>query len=446
MNSITFGSLNLHPDLLGVLSGMDMKPLSEVEARVIPVLLQGKSAVVVSPTGTGKTFSYLVPMVDYLLRNGTGIGTRFIVVVPTAVLAIQVKTTLEDLAKRSDLKPFRARAYSTLKEASASNPPDVAVVTPAQFRPLTRAIDATRVAGVVFDEGDMILFDGFMDEMEQACRLLPGCGKSFFSASLSPQWLTRVKRMCGAEEVIDLSQGRINGFNIAHILVDLRGATREQGLAAVLSDEEVASGQVLVFVSRKEELEEALRTVRKLSIPAAKISGELDRRGIARAVSDFTSGEYRVLVATDYASRGLDLPSVRSVISYTLPKDQGYYFHRAGRSGRFDTPGFSYVLCGKDDLDSCRALQRKGAGFRFAAVKQGRIIRVKSAPVSHRANVADTPYLKKAAAEVKRKHPLGKVKPGYKKKVREAIRVAKIKHKKKIVRTNLNRKGTQSGS
>ena len=446
MGDVVFGSLNLHPSLVSALTEMGMKPLSGVEEKVIPVLLSGRSAVVVSPTGTGKTLSYLVPTLDFFLREGTGLGTRFILVVPTAVLSVQIKGTLEDFAKKADLTPFKVRTFSTLKEASRSIPPDVAIVTPAQLKPLSKTLDLARVKAVVFDEGDMILFDGFAEEMKEACQILSGAKRSFFSASLSPQWLTKIRRMTGADEVIDLSDGRINNSNITHVLVDLRGYSRKEGLEAVLGSEEVRKGQTLIFVAQKEELDGVLGAVMKLEIPCVKVSGEMDRRGIARAVDEFSAGFCRVLVATDYASRGLDLPSVTSVISYTLPKDQFYYFHRAGRCGRFDALGWSYILCGKEDLDACRALQRKGAGFRFAAVRKGELISVNSAPVSHRANVADTPYLKQAVLEVKRKHPLGKVKPGYKKKVREAIRVAKIKHRKKIIRTNLSKKGIEGGN
>ncbi|HBR85606.1 MAG TPA: hypothetical protein DEA32_00215, partial [Firmicutes bacterium] len=324
--------------------------------------------------------------------------------------------------------------------------PDVAILTPQLFKPFTKAIDTKKVQRVIFDEGDMILFDGFLDEMEQACQMIPNARKSFFSASLGSQWLTRVKRMCHAEEIIDISQGRINGANIRHILVDLRGAKRSEGLLKLLSAPEVADGRTIVFVSRREELKQVAYDLKRAHVRFETISGELDKRGISKVISGFVDGDFQVLLATDFASRGLDLPEVKSVISYTLPIDQGYYFHRAGRSGRFDAPGTSYVLCGKEDLTECRALQRKGAGFTFMAVKKDGVSSVKSAPVSHLNQIkGENSYLTKAIVEAKRRYPLGHVKPGYKKKIKTAIRVAKSKHKKKILRTNLGKKDLTHG-
>ena len=447
MNEITFASLDIHPDVLAGLKSLALKPLSPVEARAIPALLAGKAAVVISPTGSGKTFSYLVPILDTYARDEKFCGTRAIIVVPTVVLGYQVKDTLNRLAKACGFERFSTYFYASQKETETrSARPDVAIVTPRLFRPLTRSLDISSVIRVVFDEGDMILFDGFLGEMEQACASLPQARKSFFSASLGSQWLTAVKRMCRADEVIDLSNGRINGANIAHILVDLRGASRQEGLAKVLADPGVRSGPIMVFVSRKEELKEAEAAVRSSGLKYMSIAGDLDKRAINRAVREFSAGRAQVLVCTDYASRGLDLPSVNAVISYTLPKDQGYYFHRAGRSGRFDAPGTSYILCAKEDLTDARGLQRKGAAFTFMAVRKEGVARVKSAPQSHlNSTQGQNAYLTKAIAQAKREHPLGKVKPGYKKKIKKAVKVAKIKHRRKIIRTNLGKKDLSHG-
>lgn len=445
-NTLTFASLALAPEVNQGLKSMDLKPLSPVEAKVIPLLLAGKSVIAVSPTGTGKTFSYLIPILDSFARKGNDGATQAIVMVPTAVLGFQVKDTAKTLAKNFGLKDFTAVFFGSNKElAAAKRSPVLAIVTPPLFKTLSKSLNLSQVERIIIDEGDMILFDGFESEMNQACDSLPKAKKSFFSASLGSQWLTRVKKMCQADETVDLSNGHVNGSNIKHVLVDLRGLTRPQALAKVVTDPDVASGKAMIFVSQRREIKEVCDVLESLKIPYVSMAGDLDKGAIEKRVKEFRSDKVNFMVATDYASRGLDLPEVKRSISYTLPKDLYYYFHRAGRTGRFNAPGLSLVLCGKDDMQTARGLQRKGAGFSFMAVKKEGLVEVKSKPQSRAYKTEDSPYLKKAILKAKLQHPKGKVKPGYKKKIQTAIKVAKIKHKKKIIRTNLAKKDLTHG-
>lgn len=442
---VTFSSLALDPKVLAGLKAMALKPLSPIEAKAIPPLLKNEAIVAVSPTGTGKTLSYLVPIANALAREGGFKVTKAVVVVPTVVLGVQVQKTLNALLRVCKIDGSAA-FFATAREAkSSAKRPDVAIVTPGLFKDLAQSINLKDVDRVVFDEGDMILFDGFYPDMKATCDRMPWAKISFFSASLGPQYLTLVRKMVRADRVIDLSDGRINGSNISHFLIDLRGFDRLQGLVKTLKSPLLPQGKGIVFVAKKDELWEVAKALRSADISFSEASGNMDKRAIAKSVSAFSKGETQVLLATDYASRGLDLPQVGYAISYTLPEDTDYYFHRAGRTGRFDAKGSSYVLCGKEDMTKARALQRRGAGFSFLAIKKDGLAPVKSAPQSRPYKTADSDYLRKAIIKAKLEHPKGRVKPGYKKKIKTAIMVAKIKHKKKIIRTNLAKKEMKHG-
>lgn len=445
MEAKTFEELGLDPRLCSVLREMDLKPLSPVERKAIPLLMENKGLVAVSPTGTGKTFSYVLVIVDELLKDQAE-GTRAVVVVPTVVLGYLVQGVFRRFLERT--KSGRRAVFFTSPSQirSCRKSPAVALVTPVLFAQIRKGLDLKNLTRIVFDEGDMILFDGFMDEIVEACRSFPKATKSFFSASLAEQHLNPVKRMCKAERVTDLSDGRVNGSNICHALVDPRGFDRKASLTKLLESPLCKEGQGIVFASSKEAVKEAGKALDKAGIDYLLLTGDLDKKQIEKNVKAFARGEERILLASDYASRGLDLPAVGFVISYDLPRVNDYYFHRAGRSGRFDRRGVSYVIHAEEDEAKIRNLQRRGASFSFYAVKKDGVVEVRSSPKSKFSKKGgEEPYVVEAIRKAKRRYPKGEVKPGYKKKIKTAIAIAKSKHKKKIVRTNIAKRNLSHG-
>lgn len=445
MEPKTFDELNLDGRLKEYLQTMDLKPLSPVEANAIPFLLEKKGVVVVSPTGTGKTFSYVLPIVNDLITEEKD-GTIAVVVVPTAVLGYQVQTVLRQFLEGLKLRKRAVFFTSPSQIHTCQKSPSIALVTPTLFKELRKGLDLKNLSRIIFDEGDMMLFDGFMEELTDACNSFPNAQKSFFSASLAEQYLTGVKKMCKADKVTDLSFGKVNGNNIKHILVDRRGFDNAQSLVKLLESDYCKDGQGIIFASSKEAVFEASKALKTAGIDYIFLTGSLDKKDIEKNVKAFQRGEKKILLASDYASRGLDLPAVNFVISYDLPKMNDYYFHRAGRTGRFDRPGTSYVLYSPEDQTKVRNLQRRGAGFTFMAVKKDGVSEVNSKPRSkfEKGNNQEE-YITKAINKAKYKYPKGKVKPGYKKKIKTAIAIAKNKHKKKIIRTNLAKKDLTHG-
>lgn len=445
MEPKTFEELDLDQRLKDVLAGMEMLPLSPVESKVIPLLLDEQGVVVVSPTGTGKTFSYVLPIVNDLLREEKD-GTRAIIVVPTAVLGYQVESVVRKFIEGCSIRQRAVFFTSPSQIRTSRKSPAVVIVTPKLFAETKKGLDLKNLSRIVFDEGDMMIFDGFFEELSSACSSYPNARKSFFSASLAEQYLNPVKRMCHADKVTDLSSGKVNGNNIKHVLVDRRGFDPSQALVKLLESEYCTSGQGIIFCSSRKTAYEASVALKNANIEYIFLSGALEKKEIEKNVKAFGRGEERILLASDYASRGLDLPSVAFVISYDLPEINDYYFHRAGRSGRFDKPGTSYLLYSPDDQMKVKNLQRRGAGFSFLAVKKDGIVEVGSAPKSKfdKGNHQEE-YIQKAILKAKLQNPKGRVMPGYKKKIKKAIAKARNKHKKKIIRTNLSKRNMNHG-
>lgn len=445
MEPKAFEELDLEETLKEVLKDMEMLPLSLVESKVIPMLLENQGVVVVSPTGTGKTFSYVLPIINDLLKEHKD-GTLAIIVVPTAVLGYQVETVVRKFLEDCNIKSRAIFFTSPSQIHTCKKSPSVAIVTPRLFNETKKGLDLKNLSRIIFDEGDMMIFDGFFEELSQACNSYPNAHKSFFSASLAQQYLNPVKKMCHADKVTDLSSGKVNGSNISHILVDKRGFDSAQSLIKLLESDYCKNGQGIIFCSSKKTAYEASLALKNANIDYLFLSGALDKKEIEKNVKSFRREEKRILLASDYASRGLDLPAVAFVISYDLPEINDYYFHRAGRSGRFDRPGASYVLYTPKDQMKVKNLQRRGAGFSFLAVKKDGIVAINSNPKSKfdKGNHQEE-YIQKAILKAKLQNPKGRVMPGYKKKVKKAIAKARNKHKKKIIRTNLAKRNLNHG-
>jgi len=446
MSDITFKSLNINKKIIDGLYVSHPKPLSEVEAKVIPLMLKNKSVIALSPTGTGKTFSYVVPILSRIEDSNDYNNIKSIVVLPTNVLGFQVENVFNNLIKNADLKNVNAFFFTSIKEiSSAKNIPNIAIVTPSIYPALLKKFDLSKVESIIIDEGDMILFDGFYDEMVSICSSLPNAKKSFFSASIAKQFLVPVKKICKSDEIIDCNHEGVNNSNISHYLVDLKEYEREKSLLVLLNSDACRDKTGIVFVSKNEQIPSLKKLLENNSIKYTLISGNMDKRSIYRNIKDFSNSDSKLILGTDYASRGIDIPYVQFVISFDLPMDLNFYFHRAGRSGRFNQPGSSFLLCNKDDLKKARELVRRGVNFKYATIKKDEFIFINAKPKSTLNKKSNDDYIVKAIYKAKKKSPKV-VKPGYKKKIKTAINIAKNKHKKKIIRTNLNKKNNTYGN
>lgn len=448
-NEIYFSSLNINPKVLDGINSLHPKALSEIEAKVIPLMLKDKSVIAVSPTGTGKTLSYVVPILSNLEKckvKNTNHEIKYIIVIPTNVLGFQVENVFNEIIDKSNINDIKVFFFSSAKEIiKFVNDIDIAIITPSLFKTLTKKFNLKNLKSIVFDEGDMILFDGFYDDMDEICKSFPSVKKSFFSASIAKQFLTPVKKLCKADVIIDCNTDGINTKSISHFLIDLRKNDRNQAVKLILNDKNFKDKTGIIFVSTNDEIKIVKNILEELKIKYACITGNMDKRSIARNLKIFDSTNVKLLLATDYASRGLDMPYVQYVVSYTLPIDLNFYFHRAGRSGRFNSLGSSFVLTDENDLKKINELVKRGVNFKFIAIKKDEIVEVKSKPKSSLYKSQNPDYVKKAIYKAKKKVP-NIVKPGYKKKIKTQINIAKDKHKKKIVRTNLSKKNNTYGN
>ena len=436
---LPIGSLNLKKELVALLKSSSFERLSPIQEKAIPFLIKGKSVLGLAPTGTGKTLAYVIPILNDLKNDG---HVQAVILSPTVALLDQVKEVIAPFLKGMGFPEDSIKVFESNSDFTRCHP-DIALTTPSLYKKLLSHYPFNELKRIIIDEGDMVVFDGFEESLEILKSAKERSLISFFSASLNVQDVKRVRKLFNIKEVIDVRES-ITNKTVNHHLVNIRGLGLEESLVSFLK--ETHPFKALVFSSTKTGLFATADYLKGQDIPYLLLYGGLEKREIKRCLDNFRLDKNPLLIASDYASRGIDIPNVKVVISLDLPKDLDYYFHRAGRAGRFTEIGDSYIFYSEDDEDQVKEitdLVRRGVKFdQYILSKNG--LKLQKGPYQFK-NLG-----KKDQSNDKLQHQIRNtvmknttyvVKPNYKKKVKNAIEKVKFRHRQKVVLTNISRAG-----
>ena len=341
---MSFTSLGVTSPLIGAVSQFD-KPTS-IQTTAIPLILQGCDVLATARTGSGKTIAFVLPLLQHWLANARQdpLPIQILILVPTRELAAQVAATVKRCALHL---PRRMKVVSAVGGVSI-NPQmmalrggaDLVIATPGRLLDLVdhNALQLSSVASFVLDEADRMLDLGFADELERILSLLPkGRQNLLFSAtfpdalqSLASKFLRNPTRV----EVKDSS----NAIPvIVQRAIEVDELQRTPLLRYLIKSE--GWNRVLVFVSKQYSAEHVADKLRRHGISALAFHGELSQGARMQALTSFKDSQIHVLVATDLASRGLDIIELPVVVNYDLPRSAVDYIHRIGRTGRAGKTG-----------------------------------------------------------------------------------------------------------
>lgn len=310
-----------------------------IQDKAIPHALLGKDVVGLAETGTGKTAAFLIPLINKVI---TGEGERVLIMAPTRELAVQIERELAGFARGLGFRGMVAVGGTNITpqiSALRYNPAFV-IGTPGRLKDLMerKALNLSAFGTVVLDEADRMLDMGFIDDMRFILsKMLSDRHTLFFSATMSKD----IERLIGdflSNPVIISVRTRDTAKNVDQDVVRIpRGADKFQTLVNLLQDREFS--RVLVFGRTKHGVERLAKDLSRNKIFADSIHGDKTHGARVRALEAFKSGRVTVLVATDVAARGLDIPAVSHVINYDLPSTYEDYVHRIGRTGRANMKG-----------------------------------------------------------------------------------------------------------
>lgn len=440
MESLPFRSLALKPELVSALENAGFERMSPVQEKVIPLLLKKKNVLALAPTGTGKTLAYAVPILNELKDDG---HVQAVILSPTVALLGQIKSVFESFTKALGFPSDAVKAIYSQSDFNRAKP-DIVLITPELYPSLTSHYPVNELSYVILDEGDMIAFDGFASSFKALEKAKDRGQISFFSASLKEQDITRVKNTLRIKEVVNVRKS-ITNLSVSHHLINIKTMKKAEALDLFLKAD--GEKKTIAFVSKKEDLYPLKKELEALGRKALLLHGSLDKREIKNTMEAFKKEENSLLLASDYVSRGIDIPEVDVIVSIDLPSDSQYYFHRAGRAGRYDRPGDSYIFYCEDDTETVKRIKdliRRGTSFNTYAFS-GDSLKEQTGPYSFRNLGKKDRYVsEKLQKEIRHAVNLNrskKVKPNYKKKVSQAVSRVKEKHRRKVVLTNIARSG-----
>jgi len=362
---MTFSSLGLSPELTEALAILKYNKPYPIQQQAIPAILNGKDVLGIAQTGSGKTASYVLPILMNL-QDSTAHKNRHVnvlVLVPTRELAQQVSGVFYMLGK--DL-PTRIKTMAVYGGVSINpqmmgmNNVNVLVATPGRLLELTEsnAVQLSDIDTLVLDEADKMLNLGFQDEMERILALLPEKRQNLlFSATLSED-LEAIDRLILRNPLVINIEPEQDYFD----LIDQLGyfvAEENKGplLRYIIKSQNLQ--QVLVFASSTFKADSIADKLRKNGINASAIHSKKSQGARNEALQKFKEGKMRVLVATDLMSRGIDIQFLPHVINYELPRSPKDYIHRIGRTGRAENPGTAISLVSPDEQHHFKIIQKK---------------------------------------------------------------------------------------
>ena len=316
---------------------------SPIQDKAIPHVLMGRDVVGLAETGTGKTAAFLIPLIDKVVKHmALGERERVLVMAPTRELAVQIERELAGFAQGLGFRGMVAVGGANINPqiAALRNDPSFVIGTPGRLKDLMerKVLSLAGFRSVVLDEADRMLDMGFIDDMRFILSKMPKERHTlFFSATMSRE----IEQLIG-EFLIDPTiisvKTRDTSKNIDQDVVRIpRGADKLDVLVDLLQDRDFS--KVLVFGRTKYGVEKLAKALSRKHIYAESIHGDKTYRARLKALDAFKRGEVTVLVATDVAARGLDIPAVSHVINYDLPSTYEDYVHRIGRTGRASLKG-----------------------------------------------------------------------------------------------------------
>ncbi|MDH4191932.1 MAG: DEAD/DEAH box helicase [Betaproteobacteria bacterium] len=373
---MSFTSLGLHPSLLETLASLGYLEPTEVQRASIPAALAGSDLLVSSQTGSGKTAAFMLPGLHRIVSGpaaARGIGPRMLVLTPTRELAQQVQKATNGYGSAQRLRTaclVGGTPYG-LQLKQLSKPVDVVIATPGRLKDhLDRGrIDFSRLEVLVLDEADRMLDMGFVEDIDAIVARTPATRQTLlFSATLEGVVGRLAQRVTRSAKRIDIAPSRAIEPKIDQraIFAD-DDAHKSRLLDALLRDTEVK--QALVFTATKRSAEALSGALVERGFAAAALHGDMRQRERTMTLQRLRDGRMHILVATDVAARGIDVPGISHVINFDAPRQAEDYVHRIGRTGRAGRTGIAVTLLAHREKYLMRTIERyTGNAMRIAVI------------------------------------------------------------------------------
>ncbi|HLD25456.1 MAG TPA: DEAD/DEAH box helicase [Candidatus Andersenbacteria bacterium] len=353
---LTFSSLGLSPKLLAILAKLHFTTPTPIQAQAIPVASRGEDIIGIAQTGTGKTLAFALPLITRIAQH----KRQGLVLVPTRELAEQVAESFQQVGRTLNLRLALLIGGAPMgrQVRDIQRKPHVIIGTPGRINDhLERGtLKLHGVGGLVLDEADRMLDMGFAPQIKKIVRHVPATRQTMLFSATMPTAIVRLAAAYMKKPVrVEVTPP---GTVVAKVSQELFIVQRDQKnrlLDKLLTE---CSGTVLVFSRTKYGAKKICRAMRSANHAVAEIHSNLSPAQRRRALAGFKTGTYRVLVATDIASRGIDVSDIELVVNYDLPDQLEDYVHRIGRTGRAGKAGRAISFVNPDQHHQIKLIER----------------------------------------------------------------------------------------
>ncbi|MDN3434713.1 DEAD/DEAH box helicase [Pseudoalteromonas sp. APC 3356] len=368
-NPSTFNELGLIPELIARLSDLEYSQPTPIQAKAIPSILAGSDLIAGANTGSGKTATFALPMLQTLfLAQGAkktaskGNFVSGLILVPTRELAVQVADSVKSYSAHFNgaiktVAVFGGVSVNTQMQALRGGA-DIIVATPGRLLDLisSNAIKLDKVSTLVLDEADRMLSLGFTEELAELLALMPAKKQTMLFSATFPDQVTQLTQELLTNPVEIQVQSKDESTLVQRVFTVNKGE-KTTVLAHLIKQHKWR--QALIFVNAKKDCEHLAGKLEKRGINAQVFHGDKGQSERSRVIEKFKAGEIEVLIATDIAARGLDIEKLPVVINFNLPRSPADYMHRIGRSGRAGEVGLALSLIDYEDFHHFRIIEKK---------------------------------------------------------------------------------------
>lgn len=353
---MTFEEFSLHRNILQAVQEENYTQATEIQEKSIPLISEGHDLVGSAQTGTGKTAAFAIPILNYLIPIVGSMKKRkqirTLVLAPTRELALQIEESFNKYGKYTNCETLTV--YGGVNQNSQTDTlkkgVDILIATPGRFLDLYKQgfIDINHVHHLVIDEADLMLDMGFVNDVRKITKLSPQNRQTLlFSATMPIEVRALADEFLQEPKYISVKSTQANDRKIEQSVYFVEKSEKKQLLLHVIK--EMALKDAIIFVRTKHGADNIVTFLQKHQLNADSIHGDKSQSARQRVLESFKNKEIDFLIATDVASRGIDIDQLPTVLNFDLPNISETYIHRIGRTGRAGNKGIAISFCGKDE-------------------------------------------------------------------------------------------------
>jgi ATP-dependent RNA helicase RhlE len=377
---VNFEQFPFDPRIRAGIKAAGYRTPTPIQQQAIPAVLNGQDVVGIAQTGTGKTAAFVLPILQRLIRGPRG-RVRALIVAPTRELAEQTHQATLDLGRKTRLRSAtvyggvsRDRQVQALRRGA-----EIVVACPGRLLDLAgdRSIDLHHVEVLVLDEADRMCDMGFLPDIRRILKLVPSQRQTLFFSATMPDDIRQLANSILKNPVRVQVDAIAPAKTVSHALYPVSQNLKKQLLLATL--QQTATGRVLIFTRTKYRARNLARDLQRQRYRVSALQGNMSQNQRQQAIDGFRNGKYDILVATDVASRGIDVSDISHVINFDMPDTVDAYTHRIGRTGRAHQTGEAFTFMDQGDEPLVRQIEkvlgermerRRLPGFNYRSERQ----------------------------------------------------------------------------